>query len=321
MTTCLPLCLALGLLHSSTAGALAWLTDFDRALAQARSEGKLVLVHFAAADRPLADAMQRDAFADPRVVALVSQRLISVRLTLPDEAARFDALVGGHGALATCIVDATGDVLSSLAGHKDAEAFLQFVCKALDGEPRLQQARAAAAERPADAQALFALALAYLELDSQRRALQMLERIVALPTAGEPYRALAHERLARLCALKGRNRDARAHLAQFRALDAAATRDRRDNALLTEALVCGVEMKYADAIRALGELLAQYPDSDEIDQAQFVSGVIYHEAGDDQRSLHQLNLVIAQYPQSPWCSAARRQIEHNQQSPAGSHRH
>ena len=95
--------------------AIAWRKDVDAALAEARRDGRLAVVHVQLAGRPLSRAMAERTFADAAVVAR-SAGYMNVWVDLAARPELFDRLIGGKGALGTAVLDGTGDVLSVLPG-------------------------------------------------------------------------------------------------------------------------------------------------------------------------------------------------------------
>ena len=102
-------------------------SSYVEALELARRESKLLVVHFTSPERPLCKTMRDEALASPDVVQLFRAQFINLRLDAHREAALFDTLIGGQGALATCIVDGTGDIVASLPGFADPRWFLEFL--------------------------------------------------------------------------------------------------------------------------------------------------------------------------------------------------
>src|SRR5206468_396600 len=100
------------------------------------------------------------------------EMFVNVKVNINERPDLLERTVGGRGGLATCILDAGGDVVSVLPGYADAPAYLQFLMKAEKGYRRLKAARAAAGKSPKDVGALCRLAEAYDELGSPRRAEQ-----------------------------------------------------------------------------------------------------------------------------------------------------
>ena len=225
----------------------------------------------------------------------------------------FESTIGGRGGLATCIVDATGDVVSALHGYAGPQSFQLFLESADSGYKGLVQARSAVEKQPNSNVDLYALGEAYRSLNSLRRAEQCYLKVVE--QAGKTQQsasvvASCHERIARLRILRGKNLEARKHLDAIRVLDPDGRLEMADRTLLTEALTLAVERKHLDAARVLQDALKRFPASAEADHMLFALGFVLHQAGQDKPALEALEAAQQRFPQSSWLPAVREQIEH-----------
>jgi tetratricopeptide (TPR) repeat protein len=307
--------------------SIDWKDDYESALAAARRQGRLLVVHFWLEGRPLYRAMNDETFKHPEVVALSNARFVNVKVDLGARPELFERLLGGRGGLGTAVVDATGDVVSALAGYAGPERYLDLLRRAEQGYGRLRAARAAAARAPGELAALCALGEAYEALGSPRRAEEQFEKLVrpqpaaaqAAPEAAR-YAAVGHERLARYRALAGRNREAAPHLAEYRRLDPDNRFGRLDRVAVTEALVAWIERRFDAAIRRLEEALGRFPASPERNQMLLGLGTVRHEAGDDAGALRALDRLLKEHPQSDSVAKAKEQIAHIK-NPPPDHQH
>jgi tetratricopeptide (TPR) repeat protein len=206
-------------------------------------------------------------------------------------------------------MDADGDVVSELRGYAGPQAFLKFLEKAESGYAAIRAARDALRDAPADAARLYALGEAYRLSDSPRRADECYRKSAAGPPA-EPAVAQAHERLARLCVMRGRNLEARTHLEAARTLDPAAKSTAADRLLLTEGLILAVERRHPEAAALLRDGLKRHPSSSEADHMLYALGFVLHQASQDSQALEALEEAARRYPASAWLPAVREQIEH-----------
>ncbi|HXG60238.1 MAG TPA: thioredoxin family protein [Planctomycetota bacterium] len=301
--------IAFGVILAGAIGqeGISWRHDYEAALAEARASGRLVLVHFRAEGRPLAAAMSERTFRDPRVARRAAERFVCVNVEVEARPELFREAVGTAGGLATCVFDAEGDVVGVLPGFAEAEALLRFLRRTEEGYPRLRAAREDAARRPAEPGPRLALGEAYEALGSARRAEACFRKVLEL-AAGEE--AAAHERLARLAAQRGRNVEAREHLAEYRRRDPQGKGGREDRALLTEALVLSLERRPAEAARRAEEALAAHPAGAEADRLLLVAGWSRHEAGEDARAVAHLEELRRRFPDSPWADLAAERLAH-----------
>jgi tetratricopeptide (TPR) repeat protein len=288
-----------------------WRKDYDLARAEAREKGRLVLLHFTLAGRPLCKTMEDETLSHPDVARVASERFVSVRIDGESRADLFDATIGGRGGLATCVVDADGDVVSALHGFAGPEPFRRFLETADRGYAELAAARQESGRAPADPAKLYALGEAYRKLDSLRRAEACYRKVIEAG-ATEPIRIIAscHERLARFRVMRGKNLDARTHLEAYRALDPEGSLPWTDRVLLTEGLTLAVERKHKEAARVLQEALRRFPSSDEAGHLMFALGFVLHQDGQDKPALETLEAGVKRFPESFWAAAMKEQIEH-----------
>ena len=80
--------------------SIDWKDDYESALATARRQGRLLVVHFWLEGRPLYRAMNDETFKHPEVVALSNARFVNVKVDLGARPELFDRLLGGRVELA-----------------------------------------------------------------------------------------------------------------------------------------------------------------------------------------------------------------------------
>jgi tetratricopeptide (TPR) repeat protein len=297
------------LLALTAQAGIDWRTDYDAARAEAREKNRRVLVHFMMPGRPICRAMDEETFAQAEVVRAVRDRFVGVRLDVEAKPELFEAAIGSRGVLATCVMDADGDVISELRGYAGPQAFLRFLEKAERGFGAIKAAREALAGAPDDPARAFALAEAYRAADSPRRADECYGKAIASGVPG-PAVAASHERLARLRIMRGRNLEARTHLEAARKLDPDGKSAPADRLLLTEGLILAVERRHGEAAAVLRTVLKRYPSSDEADHALFTLGFVLHQINQDPAALEALEEASRRFPESPWLPAVKEQIDH-----------
>jgi tetratricopeptide (TPR) repeat protein len=269
--------------------------------------------------------MADETLAAAEVARLSRAEFVNVKVDIAARPDLFRDKIGGRGGLATCIVDAEGDVVSALPGFAAAPAYLAFLKRAAEGYARLKAAREAAREAarsaPEDPAALLDWAETYLALESFRRAEEVYERIVGMGTATAGQRrcaAVSRERLARACAGRGRNLDARVHLEEYRKLDPENALGRGDRIALTEAMILSIERRVTDAVRVLEEALRRFPQSEERLPMLLVEAVCRHESGENQRAMEMLEELAREHAGTVWGTRARERIAQLQ---SGGHKH
>jgi tetratricopeptide (TPR) repeat protein len=257
--------------------------------------------------------MLAETFAAPAVCRL-GAALPHARVDPEADAALFDRLVGGQGALATVVVDAEEDPLAVLEGFAEAPAYAAFLEAARAAAPDVAAARAACRRPGASAEARLALGARYRALGSHRRAEAVWRAVAAAPTSGGAARATAHERLARLLVERGRAQEARGHLEAARA--GASDADVR----LTEGLLLAVERRMKEARAAAAAFLDRHPGHPDEDQALFLLARAHHDLQEDASALAALDRLLARHPASRLADAARWQREHVR-NPVPEHEH
>jgi tetratricopeptide (TPR) repeat protein len=301
---------------------ILWKVDYDDALAQAGKQRRLLVVHFWLGGRPLVKSMNDETFTHPEVTRISNAGFVNLKVDIASRPDLFERTVEGRGGLATCVLDASGDVVSVLHGYADPQTYLRFLRKAESGYPKLKVAREAASRRPGDLAALQLLAETYLELGSSRRAEECLQKLLHQALKGnqpgasqKKLAAYAHERVARLRALRGKNREAALHVLEYRKLDPGTRFGRHDRVLLTEALIAWIERRLRDALLKLEEGLEKFPGSQERDQMLLAMGVVLHESGSDAAALQVLEKLLREYPSSQSIEQAKDQISHIKNPP------
>lgn len=280
-----------------------WRSDYDAARAEAREKDRRVVLHFFMTGRPICKAMDEETFGQADVIRVLRERYVAVRLDVEAKPDLFERAIGSRGVLATCVLDAGGDVVSELRGYAGPEAFLRFLDKADAGYAAVKAAREALASAPDDPVLNFALAEAYRGADSPRRADECYQKAAA---GKGPEAASSHERLARLRVMRGRNLEARKHLDAARKQGATAA----DRLLLTEGLILAVERKHVEAASVLRDARKRYPSGEDADHLHFALGFVLHQAGQDQPALEVFEEALRRFPQSSWAAAIREQIGH-----------
>jgi len=295
----------------STDVGIDWRKDYELARAEAREKGRLVLLHFTLAGRPVCKTMDDETLAHADVARVAGERFVCVRVDVDANPGLFDATIGGRGGLATCVVDAEGDVVSALHGFAPAEPFRKFLEAADQGYAALAAARRDSAQAPGDPARLHALGEAYRKLDSLRRAEACYRKVLdAGSTEPRAVVASCHERLARFRVMRGKNLEARKHVEAYRALDPQGGLPWGDRILLTEGLTLAVERKHQDAARVLREALRRFPSSDEADHLMFALGFVLHQDAQDKPAMEIFEAAVKKFPASPWIGPIREQIEH-----------
>ena len=300
-----------------------WKPDFESA--RKAGEGRLLLVSFVMKGRPVTQALEEETFSNAAVQLRIRERFSAVRREAASSVDFFRGVIGGRGAVASAVMDASGDVVSVLPGFAGPNEFLRFLERAESGYPALLKAREAWRRLPHSLGEIFTLGERYRDLESWKRAeecwLEVVEHAAGLSEAhaGERvWAAASHERLARRRVLRGRIAETKRHLGEARRLD--GERRLEPGLLLSEGLVLGLERRHAEAARILDEALQRFPGHAEKDHVLFALGFVLHQDRKDARALEVLEGMLAAHPKSAWAPAAREQVGHIK-NPQPDHEH
>jgi thiol:disulfide interchange protein len=111
------------------ASPIAWRTDLDRALAEARSANKRVLVDFSADWCPPCVAMKHDVWPHPEIASAVSAGFVPVLVD-----ADLDTVLGARYQVSSIptllLLDADGRVLKRNDGYLPRSGMLRFLSEA-----------------------------------------------------------------------------------------------------------------------------------------------------------------------------------------------
>ena len=105
-----------------------WLTDFDKALVQAESEGKYLVVDFFATWCGPCKVMEQTTLADNRVRRKLDD-FVPVKIDV-DQHTDLASRYGIRSIPTTAVLEADGQPLASAVGYLDTDSFLEFLSEA-----------------------------------------------------------------------------------------------------------------------------------------------------------------------------------------------
>ena len=116
---------------AAPASAIAWRTDFDGALAEARAANKGVIVDFSADWCPPCVAMKHDVWPHPDVAGAINARYIAVMVDA-DRDNGLSARYHVDAIPAVLLLDADGRVVKRNDGYLPASGMLRFLSRTAD---------------------------------------------------------------------------------------------------------------------------------------------------------------------------------------------
>lgn len=252
------------------------------ALDTARESGRLVALDFTSDAAPCSATLRAETWCDPLVRGELASAFVHLELDATREQTLFRELLGSSGSLASCVLDASGEVVAELPGFADARAYADQLARARRGAPEVEAARELVALAGDDALAWGRLALARERAGNPRLAATAWQRVLGCPDAGPDDVARACERLARRAAEQGENRPARELLARVRATGDAELDARVD---LTQGLILVLERSPRLALAPLGRALELASEPGERRLALFALADAQRDAGEPRAAL------------------------------------
>ncbi|MBI5432924.1 MAG: hypothetical protein HZA52_08860 [Planctomycetes bacterium] len=264
-------------------------TTIDGALSTARASGKLVALDFTSDAAPCSATLRAETSCDPWVRAELAADFVHVELDAERDAELFRACFGASGFLASCVLDADGDVLAERAGASDASDYARLLARARDAAPAVRAARELVELAPDDAFAWRALGEAREAAGSPRLSEAAFRRASELADDPTTF-AFACERLARFAAERGDNVASREALARARALDAPALAAR---ASVTEGLIQSIERRPRLAVATLQGALDVLSEPAERATALLARARAHRDSGDDRAAIATFARLLA----------------------------
>ncbi len=280
-------------------------STLDEALAIARARGLWVALDFTSDDAPASEALRGETWCDPLVHSELEANFVHVELDAVRDAATFERIFERNGRLASCVLDADGEIVAEHAGFADAASYATLLERARGGSERLARARELAALATGDATALEALATAREACGDSRRAELAFRELLGAPHATRPMLAVAHERLARFAVERGDDLAARSELELARSTQVSSLETRE---LVTEALALELERDPRGAQSLLERAVARELDPAERESALLALGRVRRDAGDDRAALETFARLIDERPTETTLAAARQSI-------------
>jgi thioredoxin-like negative regulator of GroEL len=258
----------------SPESGITWEKSFEAALAKARTAGKPVIVDFWAEWCEWCHQLDVTTYADPRVVAAVSERFVAVKVNT--EGNKSEVKLTDRYEIESLptidVVSPGGLRLLRMDGFQKAERFLAHLERVEPLAREIAALERMLAEKPRDVDALVKLGARLYDLESRQEARNVLQRAKAAD-GDRPVKERKHVRVLLGTALAGLQ-------------------------------------KYSDSEKALKEALALSPaDPDEDAAAQLALGRTYAAWGKRHQARSALEKAIAMQPQGTVATRAKEELD------------
>jgi tetratricopeptide (TPR) repeat protein len=288
---------------------IAWGSDLDAALAQAKTSGRPVLLFIVGAGSDACARMEKDIFGDAATSAFSAKTFVHVRL----DALKDKALADRHGVSelpATVLLATSGERITRLEGYHGPEGYKEAVEAALAAWARLQalepKLKDAAPALWAEAAALRA------ELGDRLRAAAAYRRAAGASPAAKDRGGWLVKAFNELNAAEADDAvtgEIRAVAGELDALDPAL--GFADDAAYARAMADYNTEDWDAAIAKLEALVARWPDADRAPLALMGLGDLYHHAKKDhKKAVERIQRVIDRWKGTAWAERAKHFLEH-----------
>ncbi|MCE9595341.1 MAG: tetratricopeptide repeat protein [Planctomycetes bacterium] len=263
--------------------------DFADALECARANGRLVALDFTSEEAPCSARFREDTLCDPAVRATLADGFVHLELDALRERELFRACFGRDGFLASCVLDADGDVLAEHAGWSAAAEHVERLERARDGACRVDAARELVSLANDDGAAWLLLGEAREACGNPRLAEQAFLRALELAPKDATVAASSCERLARFAAERGDGVTARESLARLHEIGATGLEAR---AHVTEGLLREIERTPRLAAGALELALESLAEPAERSTALLALARAQRDCGDERAAVATLARLL-----------------------------
>lgn len=303
----------LALAICSQATAVDWKKDYEAALKEAQKSERYVVVHFGGPGCPPCEKMEKQTYANPKVIEHSNKNFVNVSIWLDKENPLSDKF-GISTLPATCLVTPEGARVRKWVGYVGPEEYVKGLDRAVAAYKGLREIEPGLRADPENLELIRKLAGYYEDLGQARRAADALKKAAAKTPDSKIQANLYARTLSQLYDLEtdeALNDELLAIAAALDKADADGKLGHRPDALAARAQVALNRSKYADAVKLFEEIANQHPASEKAPSALLWLGELYHHFQKDGKKAEQtLKKLLEKYPKSDLVEDARDMLDH-----------
>lgn len=290
--------------HEGHEHGIPWAESFEKALEQARTAKKPIMVDFEAEWCSWCKKLDRETFGDERVIRFVRENFVAVKVDTdesPDLAKKYKV-----GALPTILfLSPEGEELERLHGFRDPQVFLKDAQKPAQSAAKLSDLKQAAEKDPNDLAAQRAYARALFATGNLDGALAVLKE--ARKKAPEDVGILLD--LADTLNASRKLDEAQAVYEMILEIPEEKAKEERAKVYLPLARILISSDKHAKAIPVLGEYLKRDLEVEQRFHALFLRSFAHAVQKDPASAIKDLRAAQELDRDSPWSLRAEYIIE------------
>lgn len=284
------------------ADGIAWSTDYDKALAQARESGKIVHLHFWAEWCGPCKTMEATTLASPDVVSYLNDNFINVKIDI-DKAEALASRLQVHAIPATVLLDGAGAELLRFTG--DRPDFLAH----LRNLREISEAEKALAANPSDPATLIRVATVYANAERFHEAADLFMKIEEIdPEDKSGLKAEAWYRVGLVHLKDGHKSDSDTAWNRYVQLDPDNKKGFHDDLQFALIEVESENQNYAKVLESVKQFLDRYPESERIADARFLMGTARFFTGDIDGAIQSWKEVIDRHADTDAAKKAKQSL-------------
>jgi hypothetical protein len=301
------------LLAISLQAPIEWKTDFDAALAAAKTSGRYLHVHVWAPDDPAGEAMEARTLAKADVAAFSNEGFVNVRIGTKTHEALCRKFGVGE-APATLLLSSDGEKVGLWSGYLGPAEYRKALGGGVKAHGRLKEIGPKLKESPDDPALLVADAECRADLGDALGAGYGLSRAAAKTADAKAKGGLLVRAFEHLNTLPG---EAELNANMTRLAEELARLDPelgfQDDVVFVHAMVEINREKWDQALQKLEIVVKSWPKGDRAPSALLTQADLLHHAKEDHKAaLAKCKAVMDGWPGTEWAERAKHSFEHIQ---------